>query len=493
MKKFIFIIFIFFISILQNGFISVKADDSVNDKKVIDLFICMGQSNMAGRGESNLAPIVPNGYAYEFKAISDPTKLYNIQEPFGYNENNMSGINDGTSKTGSMISSFAIAYYNSTNIPGVFISASVGGTSIIKWQPNEPYLNDAINRLKVSKTWLSNNGYTIRHTYMLWCQGETDGDKGMGKYEYTKYLENVINEMSNNGIEKCFLIRIGNNRDNAMLYDNIIQAQTEYSKTHENAVLISNKFSELADRGLMKDLFHYFQEGYNETGEDAGKNCALYVKNGIPPILSDFENKNIYYPFKVTGNNKITFLFNTNNENGSYDIVKCNDVLNGCIDTNNLYGYRQLENDITLSPIKEWSLEFTIMPKQVVQDGNASGILFGNSNTASSNFLYVSNKDNLIRIRDDSSNNIEFCVPKSILDEKHNYCITYDGIGNITLFIDALEYKTMHLDKISDIKINAILGGYYRPLYDSRYDYRGKCYYLNYINKKLHSYEMHIE
>ena len=38
-------------------------------------------------------------------------------------------------------------------------------------------LNDAINRLGIVVSWLTDNGYTIRHKYMAWCQGETDGDR----------------------------------------------------------------------------------------------------------------------------------------------------------------------------------------------------------------------------------------------------------------------------------------------------------------------------
>lgn len=46
----------------------------------VDLVIFMGQSNMAGRGASAEAPLVPKGYGYEFRAVSDPSKLYDINE-----------------------------------------------------------------------------------------------------------------------------------------------------------------------------------------------------------------------------------------------------------------------------------------------------------------------------------------------------------------------------------------------------------------------------
>ena len=62
-----------------------------------DLFLFMGQSNMAGRGISNnnwpeKPPALISGAGFEFRAISDPSKLYPIEEPFGVNENNPKGI-----------------------------------------------------------------------------------------------------------------------------------------------------------------------------------------------------------------------------------------------------------------------------------------------------------------------------------------------------------------------------------------------------------------
>ena len=56
-----------------------------------DLFLFMGQSNMAGRGETCAAwpegaPALLEGAGWEFRAVSDPTRLYPIGEPFGVNE-----------------------------------------------------------------------------------------------------------------------------------------------------------------------------------------------------------------------------------------------------------------------------------------------------------------------------------------------------------------------------------------------------------------------
>ncbi len=246
-----------------------------NNDNAVDLVLFMGQSNMAGRGVASEAPIVNRGYGYEFRSITDPTKLYDIVEPFGVNENSARGINDvNFFKTGTLVSSFINVYYPITRTPIVAVSASQGGTSILQWQPNGELLNDAIKRATVAKEWLLTNQYVIKQTFMVWCQGETDGDNGMSELDYMKYAKLMIDEMVNNGIEKCFIIRIGNNRDNADLYKNIIHAQDKLCETYSNVVMISTKLTDMAANGQMKDAFHYTQEGYNIVGKDAGENCA---------------------------------------------------------------------------------------------------------------------------------------------------------------------------------------------------------------------------
>lgn len=266
--------------------------------KIVDLVMFMGQSNMAGRGVAAESPVVPIGHGYEFRAISDPNRLHNIVEPFGVKENNpSSGVNE-SSKTGSMVSSFVKAYYESTKTPIVAVSCAKGGTRLNWWQPGGGPLNDAINRHNLAKTWLENNGYIIRNDFMVWCQGCSDGDVNLPAATYQEQFKKMVEEMMKHGIQKCFMVRIGNHRDNPTQYDDIISAQTELGKTYKNVVLVSTKFASMASDGLMKDSFHYKQEGYNIVGRDAGINTAFYIKNLKEPTMWDWEYKNLYYSHK---------------------------------------------------------------------------------------------------------------------------------------------------------------------------------------------------
>ncbi|MDF2935125.1 MAG: hypothetical protein K0Q90_498 [Paenibacillaceae bacterium] len=260
-----------------------------NNKKV-DLIMFMGQSNMAGRGNAADAPVVPEGAAYEFRAISDPTRLYPLAEPFGVHENNpASGVNE-SKKTGSMVSSFALAYHQAVGRPVVGVSCSIGGTSINQWLPGGGFLNDAITRYHAARNWLIQNGYTIAHQFMVWCQGETDGDKRMPGEEYTRKVTSMMDAMMAAGLERCYLVRIGNHRDDPERYQKIMAAQTALCQAYEHAVLVSTKFASMAAEGLMKDPFHYVQEAYNIVGNEAGSNTALHILTGKVPFMYNPQN-----------------------------------------------------------------------------------------------------------------------------------------------------------------------------------------------------------
>ena len=268
-----------------------------NNENVVDLVIFMGQSNMAGRGDYKEATKVKKGHGYEFRAVSDPTKLYDIgDKPFGINENRGDIYED--TKTGSMVPAIMSSYYKKTGVPIVGVSSSKGGTGIEFWMPGSNAMKESVKRYKLAKEFLENNGYTIRRQFMVWCQGETDGGKGMESDVYKTKLIEVFAEMKDVGIEKCMVVRIGNHRDNPTLYDKIILAQTKLCMENDDFVLVSAKLASMAEDGLMKDEYHYVQKGYNIVGKDVGKNMAYFVKKNEKPSFYDPEYKKDY-PFEI--------------------------------------------------------------------------------------------------------------------------------------------------------------------------------------------------
>lgn len=257
-----------------------------NDMGTCDLFIFAGQSNMAGRGITskwwpNPAPTIIPGAGYEYRAITEPDKLSPIEEPFGVNENNPDGIYEPGMKTGSMVTAFVNEYYTVTKMLVLAVSASKGGSAISEWQGKQDFLTDAIQRLKKAVTYAQDNHIRIRHKYMLWCQGETDGDRNTDVKEYSQMFENMFAQMQEAGIEKCFLITIGE-YNGALGYENAYRAirseQLEIAEKMKDVILVCDEFHNMKAQGLMKDDFHYYQEAYNEIGKIAGEKTGKYVR-----------------------------------------------------------------------------------------------------------------------------------------------------------------------------------------------------------------------
>ena len=255
-------------------------------RKRVDIVIFMGQSNIAGRGMTSqqwteAAPAVTEGAGWEYRAISDPSKLYPIEEPFGVHENLNGYIDDGSKKTGSLVSAFINAYYaGNGKVPTVAVSASKGGTAIAGWSGNGAYLFDALHRLKSAQDFVAQSDKTVRHIYAVWCQGETDADIHTSKEEYVNGFTNMVAQLKKAGVEKVLMISIGHINDDSQrdLYEEMIVWQAELAAQNPDVVMVSDDFVTMRERGLMKDIFHYYQAGYNECGEIAGKNAALYAR-----------------------------------------------------------------------------------------------------------------------------------------------------------------------------------------------------------------------
>ena len=283
------------------AFVMGRGTDPNPPDRRVDLFIFMGQSNMSGRGVTSEEwpegpPALTEGAGFEFRAVSDPTALYPIAEPFGAAENRPGAIDDGNHKTGSMVTAFANAYYEyNGHIPIIAVSASNSGTRIAQWQPDGVFLPDALERFHAAEAYLRENGYQIRHRYMVWCQGESDGDHRVSAQAYREGFETMLDAMLDAGMEACFLCRIGKyNGAEDRDYSEIIRAQTEICRENRRVIMATTVLCGMQARGLMKDAFHYYQAAYNEMGRYAGTNAALYANTGREPMMYDPQYDNLY-------------------------------------------------------------------------------------------------------------------------------------------------------------------------------------------------------
>ncbi len=265
--------------------------DNINDK--VDLAVFAGQSNMSGRGSAADAVVCDINAGFEYKAISDPATLVRIEEPFGLGEDKEGSIadfnSDGMSRrTGSMVSAVVDEYYRQTGRQLVAVSASIGGSSTAEWLDN--YIYDAVGRLDAAKRFLTRNGIEIGRTFVVWCQGESDGDQKMTAEDYTANTKDIFDFFKQHGAEKCFMVQTGHY--NYIDYPGITKghtgeewdesygvirgAQTAMCCADEDFVLAGSFEPYIED---MKDRYHYYQSAYNAVGQTVGQNIADFYEN----------------------------------------------------------------------------------------------------------------------------------------------------------------------------------------------------------------------
>lgn len=276
------------------------------ENSVKDLILFAGQSNMAGRGNAGKEVSCEAYMGQEFRAVSDPARLYPIEEPFGIRENDPRGMDDGKKKTGSMVSAFVRKYYELAEHAVIAVSASKGGSSSAQWI--KAYAADAAMRLRRARAYLDAKNIKTAHTYLLWSQGETDGDKGLDSGQYFRNFQMIWEVLREAGAEKCFLIQTGHfnyveyprgawgikgvrldrryeviRRTQERMCVNACEGGARQKEGNASEavsclpdVYMVASFEPYLD--MMKDQFHYRQQAYNEVGETAAKNVAAILR-----------------------------------------------------------------------------------------------------------------------------------------------------------------------------------------------------------------------
>ncbi len=263
----------------------------MNINNIVDIAVFAGQSNMSGRGNAAEAPYCGTDAGLEYKAVSNPAALVPITEPFGLNEDKAGAIDDrdgsgGTKRRGSLVSCAVNEYYRLTKRQTVAVSASVGGTSTEEWK--KYYISDAAARLDMAVSFLNSINVSIGHIFVVWCQGETDGDLNVSADRYIKNTIELFEELKKHGAEKCFLIQTGHFNyidypdsgvgisalEHDRRYGVIRAAQEELCACNKDFILAGSFKGHIKN---MIDEFHYNQTAYNEVGKNAGRIIAEFV------------------------------------------------------------------------------------------------------------------------------------------------------------------------------------------------------------------------
>ena len=268
----------------------------------VDLIIFAGQSNMSGAGDTSLIPTLTDGAGYEYKAVTAPNSMKVLKEPFGQKENSQN-LDDGNFKTGSLVTAFVNSYYEQTKVPVVAVSATRVGSGSKWWKSS--LAAETSKRCKKAVSYLKKRKIKIRHRYLVWFQGESDGLCCVSEETYINNMTDIYSYFKKqNKIERIFLIRIGRyydpeNKEQSLRvnpFDTIVKAQTNLGINHSRFVLVSVKAASLNAWYYYPDGIHLTQYGLNILGYEAGKNAGYYVRTKKKPGMYDeYLQRKLFY------------------------------------------------------------------------------------------------------------------------------------------------------------------------------------------------------
>ena len=143
-----------------------------SNDELVDAFLMIGQSNMAGRGDFGDVPDIKNPLCLmqrngRWQPMSEP--INPDRSIFGITLH--SGVN--------LAASFADEYAKRFGRRVGLIPCADGGTSIVDWQPEEPLYENAMNCVRLAKRNSCIKG-------ILWHQGENDCLSMETLYAYPK-------------------------------------------------------------------------------------------------------------------------------------------------------------------------------------------------------------------------------------------------------------------------------------------------------------------
>lgn len=245
------------------------------------LFLIAGQSNGVGKGDATLAPVIPEGIAYEY--VFNQQRLNPVMDPVGVNE-----LSFEAAASGSAWPAFAKRYYELTGDTVILVAAARGGSSCHPlaelanygtWASNGKLFGDAVLKTKAAmrQTGLPLSG-------IIWVQGERDAnainDGQINQRDYQESLRDLILRFRSAFGEEIpvFISKTGYYREHEQTgFKQVQRAQEAIVKTMDRVVMAFEDAPSFPLQGKMRDDIHYNQVGLNEMGACIAEKIVAYI------------------------------------------------------------------------------------------------------------------------------------------------------------------------------------------------------------------------
>ena len=216
-----------------------------------DVFLLIGQSNMAGRGtllEGDTNPFDSNVYLLNAIGLPEPATNPLNQYSTVRKTTTAQGMNPGFS--------FSKKISQQTGRKILLVVNARGGTSLSEWKPNSStgYYKEAVARTKLARKY----GHVVA---ILWHQGESNSSNPSGYLDGLKTIVDALRPDVGNSNAPFIAGEIAEWHTNASKFNPVIQ---QISSVITNSDYVSSK-----DCGMLKDTSdpHFSRDGQILLGE----------------------------------------------------------------------------------------------------------------------------------------------------------------------------------------------------------------------------------
>ena len=203
-------------------------------------------------------------------------------------------------------------------------------------------------------------------------------------------------------------------------------------------------------------------------------------------------------PDSGVSSDNYTYLFNVLNEGGKLSDYSVDNPV-GTIDTGKgailiesatKSGAKTITNTFSLNSDHAWTLEWAT-DQTLSPSSTNNGCICADKGDSDGKLVWMKKSENKLLLRASDSVKPSWILSAEHFTAKHNFALVYDGVGNISLYVDGALFGTQPYNFTGAFDVDRLLGGYWSSSTD--FNFIGYMYYFRYSNSALTVDQLHVE
>lgn len=203
-------------------------------------------------------------------------------------------------------------------------------------------------------------------------------------------------------------------------------------------------------------------------------------------------------PDSGVSSDNYTYLFNVLNEGGKLSDYSVDNPV-GTIDTGKgailiesaaKSGAKTIVNTFSLNSDHAWTLEWAT-DQTLSPSTTNNGCICADKGDSDGKLVWMKKSENKLLLRASDSVKPSWILSAEHFTAKHNFALVYDGVGNISLYVDGALFGTQLYNFTGVFDVDRLLGGYWTSSTD--FNFIGYMYYFRYSNSALTVDQLHVE